>query len=229
MQRFLGITFDLDDTLYDNRPVLERAERVLQEWLAQHYPRLVERFDIQELRDLRHAVAHANPHLSHDLTVVRKMALGQAAHESGYNRQLVEPAFQVFHRARNQVQMYGDVLPALQGLRERYVLGALTNGNADLEQLGLGPLFEFAISAADVGAAKPEPHMFLEAARHVGTTPCRLVHVGDDPLRDVAGAAAVGLSTVWVNRPADDWPGGRRPDAEVRSLSELPGVLAEMG
>ena len=62
----------------------------------------------------------------------------------------------------------------------------------------------------------------------MGTTPARLVHVGDDPLRDVAGAAAAGLGTVWVNRPADDWPGGHRPDAEVRSLSELPGVLAEM-
>lgn len=125
--------------------------------------------------------------------------------------------------------MYADVLPALYGLRERYVLGALTNGNADLEQLGLAPLFEFAISAADVGAPKPEPHMFREAARQMGTTPGRLVHVGDDPLQGVAGAAAVGLGTVWVNRPADDWPGGPCPDAEVRSLSELSGVLAEMG
>ena len=229
MQRILGITFDLDDTLYDNRPVLERAERVLHDWLAQHYPRLVERFDARELRGLRHAVAQANPHLSHDLTVIRKMALGQAADESGYSHQLVEPAFQIFHQARNQVQMYADVLPALQGLRERYVLGALTNGNADIEQLGLAPLFEFAISAADVGAAKPEPQMFLEAARQVGTRPARLVHVGDDPLRDVAGATAAGLGTVWINRLADDWPGGRRPDAEVRSLSELADVLAEMG
>ncbi len=229
MKRILGITFDLDDTLYDNRPVLERAERVLHDWLARHYPRLVERFDVQGLRGLRHAVAQANPHLSHDLTVIRKMALGQAAEQSGYSHHLVEPAFQVFHRARNQVQMYPDVVPALQGLRERYVLGTLTNGNADLGQLGLSPLFEFAISAAEVGAAKPEPQMFLEAARQVGTTPARLVHVGDDPIRDVAGAAAVGLGTVWVNRPADDWPGGRRPDAEVSSLSELPGVLAKMG
>lgn len=229
MQRILGITFDLDDTLYDNRPVLERAERVLHQWLARSYPRLVERFDIPGLRSLRHAVAQANPHLRHDLTVIRKMTLGQAAQACGYSHHLVEPAFQVFHQARNQVQMYADVLPALQGLRERYVLGALTNGNADLEQLGLAPLFEFALSAADVGAAKPEPQMFLEAARQVGTAPWRLVHVGDDPVRDVAGAAAVGLSTIWVNRPADDWPGGRRPDAEVRSLSELPGVLAEIG
>ncbi len=228
MRRILGVTFDLDDTLYDNRPVLERAERVLHDWLARHYPRLAERFDIPGLRSLRAAVAQANPHLRHDLTVIRKLALGQAAHACGYSEQLVEPAFRVFHRARNQVQMYADAIPALSSLKSRYVLGALTNGNADIVQLGLARLFQFAISAADVGAPKPEPPMFQEAARHVGTTPARLVHVGDDPLRDVAGAAAAGLGTIWVNRPAEAWPGGRRPDAEVRSLSEVAGALTRM-
>ena len=62
----------------------------------------------------------------------------------------------------------------------------------------------------------------------MGTTPGRLVHVGDDPVRDVAGAAAVGLGTIWVNRPAAAWPGSRRPDAEVRSLSELTDVLVKI-
>ncbi len=228
MQRILGITFDLDDTFYDNRPVLERAERVLQEWLAQHYPRLVERFDTPGLRSLRHDVARANPHLGHDLTVIRKMALGQAAQACGYNHELVEPAFEVFHRARNQVQMYADVLPTLRALKPRYALAALTNGNADIRKLGLSPLLQLSVCAADVGAAKPEPLIFREAARQMGIIPARLVHVGDDPVRDVAGGAAAGFGTVWINRAAEDWPGGPRPDAEVRSLGELAVELAQM-
>ncbi len=228
MRRIIGITFDLDDTLYDNRPVLERAERVLHAWLARRYPRLVERFDIPGLHRLRSSVAEAHPHLRHDLSVIRKLTLSEAAQACGYDDELVEPAFQVFLRARNQVQMYADVLPALDGLRPRYALGAVTNGNANIEQLGLAPLLQFAVCAADVGAAKPKPEIFREAARRLGTTPEHLVHVGDDPLRDVAGAAAVGLGTVWVNRAGDDWPGGTQPDAEVRSLTELSAVLNRM-
>ena len=142
MRRIIGITFDLDDTLYDNRPVLERAERVLHAWLARRYPRVVEHFDITGLRRLRSRVAEAHPHLQHDLSVIRKLTLSQAAQACGYEDELVEPAFQVFLRARNQVQMYADVLPALGALRSRYALGALTNGNADIEQLGLAPLLQ---------------------------------------------------------------------------------------
>ncbi len=228
MRRIIGITFDLDDTLYDNRPVLERAERVLHAWLARRYPRVVEHFDITGLRRLRSRVAEAHPHLQHDLSVIRKLTLSQAAQACGYEDELVEPAFQVFLRARNQVQMYADVLPALGALRPRYALGALTNGNADIEQLGLAPLLQFSVCAADVGAAKPNPQIFNEAARRLGTPPEHLVHVGDDPLRDVAGAAAAGLGTIWVNRAGEAWPGGPEADAEVRSLSDLPAVLSRM-
>ena len=229
MVRLTGITFDLDDTLYDNRPVMERAERILHDWLSQNYPRLVERFDISDLRSLRQEVAQAHPHLRHDLTRIRKMALARAGEESGYSHHLVQSAFEVFHRARNEVQMYSDVRPALTRLQRNYVLGALSNGNADITQLGLDDLFEFSITATDVGAAKPDPAIFLEAVHRMGTTPEQVVHVGDDPVRDVAGAAAVGMRTVWINRCTTDWPESRPPDAEIRSLSELPEVVQLMG
>jgi len=224
----LGITFDLDDTLYDNRPVMERAEAVLQDWLARQYPRVVQAFSIQALRELRKAVAAEHTHLRHDLTAIRKMALAKAAEACAYPPQLADEAFQVFHEARNRVQIYEDVRPVLHGLRRRYVLGALSNGNADIGRIGLDDLFHFAISAVDVGAAKPEPPMFQAAVRRIGPLPARVIHVGDDPVRDVRGAAATGLRTVWVNRWGRDWPGGRRADAEVVSLLELPAVLGEI-
>jgi len=227
-ERILGVTFDLDDTLYDNRPVMERAEAVLQDWLAWQYPRVVQQFSIQALRELRKAVAAEHTHLSHDLTAIRKMALTKAAQDCGYPPRLADEAFEVFHEARNQVQVYADVRPVLHGLRRRYVLGALTNGNADIGRIGLDDLFHFAISAVDVGAAKPEPPMFQAALQRIGTLPARVIHVGDDPVRDVEGAAAAGLRTVWVNRWGQDWPGGRRADAEVVSLLELPEVLGEL-
>lgn len=227
-ERFLGVTFDLDDTLYDNRPVMERAEAVLQDWLARQYPRVVQQFSIEALRELRKAVAAEHEHLRHDLTAIRKIALTKAARACGYPPRLADEAFEVFHEARNQVQVYADVRPVLHGLRRRYVLGALSNGNADIRRIGLDDLFHFAISAVDVGAAKPEPPMFQAAVRRIGTIPPQVIHVGDDPVRDVGGAATAGLCTVWVNRWGLDWPGGRRADAEVVSLLELPAVLGQL-
>ena len=44
-RRLRLVTFDLDDTLWDLRPVLIRAEQELAAWAGDHCPELVERFD----------------------------------------------------------------------------------------------------------------------------------------------------------------------------------------
>ena len=51
------------------------------------------------------------------------------------------------------------------------------------------------------------------------------MHVGDDPVRDVAGAAALGLRTVWMNPLGHPWPHRTPPDAEIRSLDALVSVI----
>ena len=40
IKQLRALTFDLDDTLWDNRPVLMAAEQTLYDWLGQHYPRI---------------------------------------------------------------------------------------------------------------------------------------------------------------------------------------------
>lgn len=117
------------------------------------------------------------------------------------------------------------MLPVLERLAQRYPLGALSNGNADIHRVGLAHLFDFAFNAVDVGAAKPAPALFLAACRHLNMTPAQIVHVGDDPEHDVGGAASVGLRTVWVNRTGRKWPGGFRADAEIHALDELEAIL----
>jgi FMN phosphatase YigB (HAD superfamily) len=79
------------------------------------------------------------------------------------------------------------------------VLGALTNGNADFQKLKLDSYFSFGYSAASVGAGKPEPDMFHAALAHTGANPDETVHVGDNLVDDIHGAAEVGMHTVWVN------------------------------
>ncbi len=221
-----AITFDLDDTLWDIWPIIDRAEQRLHAWLTEQHPELARRFTPKQLRRMSDEVAKQQPHLAHDRTTTRKQALKLAAQRVGLTSFCEHTAFDVFYKARNEVEFHEEVLPALRRLAEHYTLGALSNGNADIKLVGLGDLFAFSINAIDVGRAKPEPAMFEAAVRLLELQPAQIVHVGDEPVHDVQGAARAGLRTVWINRQGRSWPKGPRPDAEIRRLDELEAVLA---
>ena len=221
-----AITFDLDDTLWEIWPVVERAEELLHDWLAARYPRIPARFTTLELRELGGEVASAWPEIAHDRTLLRKAALGLAARRAGYAEFDVEGAFAVYFIARNAVEPFAEVRPTLERLARRYALASLSNGNADLRLIGLDDLFRVSLNAIAVGAAKPEPLMFEEICRLLHARPDQIVHVGDDPEHDVLGGQNAGFHTVWVNRTGRDWPGGPPADAEISDLAELEAVLA---
>lgn len=221
-----AITLDLDGTLWDVWVVIARAETLLHRWLESYFPAISSRFDPAQLRGLRDQVLSQQPDIAHDPTLIRRACLGLAAEQVGYEDFPVDSAFQVFYDARQQVQPFDDVLPVLERLEKQYPLVALTNGNADVSRTPLGHLFDFAITAGDIGAAKPDPAMFREACRRLELMPEEIVHVGDDPEHDVLGAATVGYRTVWLNRDARPWPGGAPADAEIHALDELEALLA---
>lgn len=221
----LAVTFDLDDTLWDIWPTIERAETQLHAWLHTRYPAITARFTALELRELANEIVMQRQDIAHDPTLIRKEALRLAAQQTGCESFCPESAFNIFLAARHEVVFFADVLPVLERLVGRYRLGAVTNGNADIHRLGLGNLFEFAISAVEVGVAKPEPAIYQAACRHLELPPEQIVHVGDDPQNDVLGAAQAGLRTVWINREGKEWPGGQRADAEIKTLEELDNVL----
>ena len=89
---------------------------------------------------------------------------------------------------------------ALQRLAARYPLLSLSNGNADLQRVGLADLFSGSISAREVGCAKPDPRIFEAACRLLNLEPAQVLHVGDDFELDVRGARAAGMATAWVRR-----------------------------
>lgn len=223
------ITFDLDDTLWECKPVIARAERRLHQWLDRHYPRITRRRGLEAMIDHRTAYMRRHPELHHDLTRLRKQWLGELASEAGYDHSLVEPGFRVFWEARNEVQPFQEALEALESLGGLYVIGAITNGNADVHHIGIGHHFDFVVRAEEAGAAKPHPQIFRKALEQAGCEAGQAVHVGDDPERDVLGAQAVGMRTVWVNPRGVAWTGEGGPDATVRGLEELEGVIAGLG
>jgi FMN hydrolase / 5-amino-6-(5-phospho-D-ribitylamino)uracil phosphatase len=221
-----AICFDLDNTLWDVWPVIMRAEQKMYDFLAQRYPRVVANVTIEMMRSAREQTAAAYPQMRHDFTFLRKQTLRDHAREFGYAEAMVEEAFDAFIQARNEVDLYADVLPALEQLRTRYRLFTASNGNADLGQIGIAHFFERTIAARQVGALKPDPTIFHKVIEGTDLQAHEVVYVGDDPLLDVVGARGAGMQAIWIDRQGGEWPPEIAPASyTVRSLTELTQLL----
>jgi 2-haloalkanoic acid dehalogenase type II len=221
-----AVAFDLDNTLWDVAPVLERAEVRLYEWLREHCPRIPERVTVDDMRAARELLAREEPHNAHDFTYLRMTALARHARECGYEDEVAKRAFDVFFAARNEVDLFADVRPALERLRSRYRLATLSNGNADLGRIGLTDFFVLSLNARQIGVGKPHPRCFERLASDLRVEPAEIIYVGDDPVLDVEASRAAGLRSAWINRFDQPWPPEIAPaDVTVVDCSQLADAL----
>jgi HAD superfamily hydrolase (TIGR01509 family) len=218
----LVLSFDLDDTLWPVGPVIAAAESELLSWLRARYPQTLRGHDVESLRALRAQVAERFPEHGHDLTFLRHRALKDLFGAAGHAESLADEALEVFFAARNRVEFYDDVRPALMRLRARYRLFAVSNGNADLRRCGIADLFAGHITARAAGAAKPDARIYAALLEMAGVEAHQVLHIGDDPLADVVGAMQAGMQAVWLNRDARQWPAQyQRPARTVSTLAEI--------
>ncbi|HZY19459.1 MAG TPA: HAD-IA family hydrolase [Ramlibacter sp.] len=226
ISRVRAITLDLDDTLWPIWPTIARAEKALHDWLCPHAPMAAALFaNPAALREIRNHVAEQRPELKHDLSSVRRESIRLALYRAGEDPLLADPAFEVFFAARQQVDLYADAGPALEFLAGRYPLVSLSNGNADLQRVGIGRFFRAALSAREFGVGKPDPRIFVAAAGAVDVQPEQVLHVGDDATLDVLGALNAGMQAVWVNRSEHQWPYEEQPHVTVTDLTQLCDLL----
>ena len=131
-----------------------------------------------------------------------------------------------------QMERYDDVLPAMDILKAQgFALGLISNMSepADelAERMGLTPYLDMAVTSGEAGAEKPHPPIFLEALRRAGVDAASAMHVGDQIMSDVEGAANVGISPVLLDRD------GMHPDyagcPRIETMMELPGLLGVGG
>lgn len=142
-----------------------------------------------------------------------------------YQRQLAEG----FWRAA-MTSLHASVR-VLTVLRQRYVLGVISNfyGNVATlcQECGLAALCDVIIDSAQVGVSKPEGRIFTLALEQLGRAPHTAAYVGDSFERDVVGAKAAGLHTIWLRglepRPCPD---PSLVNATITTLEELPVLLA---
>ncbi|MGJ7603655.1 HAD family hydrolase [Variovorax sp. LT1R20] len=222
VQRISAISLDLDDTLWPIWPTIERAEAVLQEWLLREAPKTASLLLTPGiLRELREATEKERSDLAHDLSALRRESIRTALKRSGEDPALADPAFDAFFAERQRVTLYDDALPALKWLSERYPLVAVSNGNADIHQTGVGRWFRTAFNARAFGSGKPHAPIFRAAAASVGLLPKDVLHVGDDAELDVVGALNAGMQAAWLVRDERPWVHGARPQLIVPNLHAL--------
>lgn len=218
-----AVLFDLDDTLWPIAPVILQAEQTLYAWLGQHAPRVAERFSIENLRQSRLVLLASKPEFHLDLGALRRAGLISAFEEAGENIDQVEHAMVHFFAARNAVIPYDDVVPGLLRLKGRALIGSISNGNADLQAIGLAHHFQVSVAAHQLGFAKPDAAIFHAACDALGVAPAEAVYVGDDVLLDVRAAQRAGLRAVWMNRTGSSGhlEHGVTPDAICSNFDEL--------
>ena len=201
---------------------MAHAEQALKQWLGANAPGALALYDqaewVQQARRRAQAALADKPH---DFSAMRRDMIGQALAQAGEQTDLATPAFEVFYAARQQVTLFDDALETLDFLAQRFPLAALTNGNADVQRVGLGAFFQFAVSAHEHGIAKPDPRIFWHTAERLNLAPEAGLPVGDDAAREILGARAAGMPCVWLNRQGAPWVHDGPPPWTVSSLREL--------
>ena len=197
-----AITFDLDDTLYDNHPVIRKTTAESHRFLQAYHPDLHD-FSVEAYQQLRDRLLAQEPDIYHDVTEWRRRTVEQAMLEVGLSpaeaQEGAEKVMAVFAHWRSQVTVAPETHVALAALAERVPLVAITNGNAEPHLFGLDSYFQFVLRAGPHGRAKPYQDMYHLAAQRLDLPLENILHVGDDLTTDVAGALRCGMQACWIN------------------------------
>lgn len=213
------VAFDADNTLVDTWNAVEIALKTVVADLAE--PALT----VEVFRADARQVWASIPELP--VWEQRRASLDYTLGRVGRQDELDRVAELFFGTRFANSRPFPGVTELLAKLRAEYKIGYATNGNSQAALCGLGGLFDFEIYAHRTGVPKkPDPAFYRATAEAAGVLGEEIVYVGDDYEHDVAGPAAFGMKSVWLNRSGAPVPEGGQPDAVIENLDDLPRILA---
>jgi len=123
-------------------------------------------------------------------------------------------------------ELYEDAIEALELGKKLFDKIALVSdsdaGVAEeiLKAKGIRHYFDAIVVSGEVGVRKPDPRLFLEAARKINVSPAACVMIGDT-YKDVEGAKTAGMKAVLLARSVKGASqSSLKPDATAYSLTE---------
>ncbi len=228
MKEIKLITFDLDDTLWDNVPTIKRAELETRRWIEEKVGK-VEWGDFNDFLSLREELIKEDPVIEWDISKLRKEIFRRKlCHVSpiSLRDEIVEDAFNIFINKRHEIKLFDGVENALSILSKKYSLGVLTNGNADIYKFSIGKYFKFAISALEAKNSKPNRAHFDVAIKQIkDITFNEILHIGDHQINDIFFAYDLDIDTLWFNNNNAEWVQGFKKPQEFSSWNLLPKII----
>lgn len=224
MPTFKLISFDVDDTLIDFQAMQRRGMEVVA--AAMHNLLGGDHVYITPdyLLDRYHQAGANHDPVAAPWRTVRRRVFAEVLAEAGRPdaEPLADDLLAGYLRTFDASLSYlPGALDLLEALRGRFALGWLTNGNTTPEEAGLSAYFDVIVMPERQRLKKPDPAVFVEAARQAGCAVGEILHVGDSLASDVAGALAAGCRAVWYNPTGKPEIPGIVPDVTIVHLDEV--------
>lgn len=231
LKPFKAISFDLDDTLYNNHPIIKKAEKSFLIYLNETYPELSE-LTAHQWNLYKKLVLKENPSLINDVSLWRLKILQKIMVIFGITEykaiEYAKIAFAEFLRLRSDFNVPAESITLLEKLSQHYPVIAITNGNVDEKQIGLHDKFQFILKAGGSFAAKPQADLFIAAAKQLNIEVSEILHIGDHLISDVFGAQNNHAQAIWFNEhkaPLNNAP--LLPTVEITQLNQLYFLITE--
>ncbi|MCX8638975.1 5-amino-6-(5-phospho-D-ribitylamino)uracil phosphatase YigB [Gilliamella sp. B3172] len=226
-----AITFDLDDTLYDNSLIVENAEaqmiKVLQKYDA------LQHLTLADFHAEKKAMLALDPEIYHDVIVWRIKTIISVLTKAKVSPvqipAITDEAMACFTFWRHKMHVPNVTHQLLTQLATKYPLAVITNGNVEIDKIGLNDYFQFSLRGGADGRSKPFPEIFELAAQKLALPADQILHVGDNLSTDVNGAINSGFLACWINIFAKDIyhlaDARCLPHIEITQLPELDNLL----
>jgi len=219
------ITFDCYGTLVQwHRSVRQAARVILDGHLAADAPqeRVAEFAD--RLRGL--AVEYQQQPPFRDYEAVLHASLNQALSEVGFEATAADLA--TLLAILGKIDPHPEVPAVLARLRERYRIAIISNTGDNLiagTVSTIGTPVDFVVTAQQARAYKPDHRLFLHAYSTMGVSKDETIHVGMGQFTDLKVCQELGIRSVWIDREGEPLDPAWHPDAVLKDLSGLPGLL----
>lgn len=230
-----AISFDLDDTLYANAPIMVSTEAKMVEYFTEHFSDGLTHGNTNLILDqqywwpFRVQAITKQPSLSDDVVAIRLESYFLGACSLGFSKnqakEKAQHAVDYFSLARSQFVVPQVSHQLLEKLALHYPLVAISNGNVDTKAIGIDHYFQHVFHALKGVKQKPNAEMFQLACAKLSLKPPQMLHVGDCGRADIQGAIAAGCQTAWLPLYQVGKPLTVLPHIELSSISELADLL----
>ncbi|NQZ81159.1 MAG: HAD-IA family hydrolase [Colwellia sp.] len=243
LKPFKAISFDLDDTLYSNRPIMLAIDKKMVVYFAKSRLTSINTtcLDSKFWWHYRQQALTNNNFLIHDVVALRLESYFLGFKSFGLSVAVAQTEAQLalnyFIEQRSNFTVAEPVHQLLASLQKVWPLIAISNGNVDTKSIGIEHYFSATFHAGKHAGKhagidgnvhyrqKPFADMFVAACNELSIKTDELLHVGDCGRSDILGAQDAGCQTAWLSCYNVGKPLSVLPNIELSDVVELHGLI----